>query len=119
LTEKRQDIYNVFNISDKDKGKTDLNFKKTLEFINMMFNNWNCSQIIGDVKTKDRKGIFKSYVLINKQIEALKTDFNINILDIFKPKEEENEDTGEDDENEEINYINYCFDNFDNIDNIE
>ena len=86
----------------------------------MMFNNWNGSQIIGDTNNYNKRNkIYNSYVLINKQIEALKTDFNINILDIFKPKEEENEDTGEDDENEEINYINYCFDNFDNIDNIE
>jgi hypothetical protein len=116
FTENRQDIYNIFGIPKDKQGKADLDFKKTLEFINMMFNNWNGSQIKGDVKTKDRKGVYNSYEIFNKQIEELKTDFNFNILDIFKQKEE-------DEEYEEINYINYCFDNLDEtnekIDNIE
>jgi len=82
-----------------------------------MFNNWNGSQIKGDINNYNKKHkIYNSYEIFNKQIEELKTDFNFNILDIFKQKEE-------DEEYEEINYINYCFDNLDEtnekIDNIE
>jgi len=117
LTENRQDIYNIFGIADKDKRFKEFDFKNTLDFINMMFNNWNGSQIKGDINNYNKKHkIYNSYEIFNKQIEELKTDFNFNILDIFKQKEE-------DEEYEEINYINYCFDNLDEtnekIDNIE
>ena len=99
---------------------TDLDFNKILEFINMMFNNWNGSQIKGDIRTKDRKGVCNSYEIFNKQIEELQIDFNFNILDIFKQKEDDEEEDKEGEE-EEINYINCCFDSETNEknDNIE
>lgn len=116
LTGNRQDIYNIFGIPKDKQGKADLDFTTTLKILNTMFNNWNGSQIKGDIKTKDRKGVYNSYEIFNKQIEELKTDFNFNILDIFKQKEEDEEyEEEEGEEYEEINYINYCFDNLDII----
>ena len=116
LTGNRQDIYNVFGIAKDKQGKADLDFTTTLKILNTMFNNWNGSQIKGDIKTKDRKGVYNSYEIFNKQIEELKTDFNFNILDIFKQKEEDEEEGPSDyEEYEEIEYKNYCFDNLDII----
>ena len=68
LTENRSDIYNVFNVPKINQKFNDLYFKKTLEFINMMFNNWNNTKIIGDKSTLYRN-IFKSYILENKNFE--------------------------------------------------
>ena len=117
LTEKREDIYKVFNIPKDKQGTADLDFTSTLKILNTLFNNWNGSQIKGDVNNYNKK--FRSYSLyevFNKQIEELKTDFNFNILDIFKQKEEDEEEGQSDyEEYEEIEYKNYCFDNLDII----
>jgi len=90
------------------------NFKTALEFINMMFNNWNGSIIKGDENNYNKRNkIYISYEIFNKQIEELKTNYNFNILDIFKQKEEDYE------EYEEIEYKNYCFYNLDETNNIK
>lgn len=114
LTENRQDIYNIFGIPKDKQGTADLDFTTTLKILNTMFNNWNGSLIKGDINNYNKsKKIYNSYEIFNKQIEELKTDFNFNILDIFKQKEEYEE--YDEEEGEEINYINYCFDNIDII----
>jgi hypothetical protein len=51
----RDYIDNVFNIDKNKQGKTELNFKKTLELLNLVMNHWNDSKI-----KKDRKGIYDS-----------------------------------------------------------
>lgn len=94
-------IYDIFNIDKVKQGDKDLTFKTTLEFTNLILNNWNGSGIKGDPTKKDRKGIFSSYIISNNQIAEFSDKLKIDIIDLFKPKEE-----GEI-EGDEENIINY------------
>jgi hypothetical protein len=64
LTEKREDIYNICGISKVKRGTADLDFKKTLSLLNIIYNFYN-KQIKGDINNYNKKKkIYNSYEII-------------------------------------------------------
>lgn len=110
-------IYEIFNYKDQKQTIKELDFKTGLQTINKLFENFNGSKIIGDNKAKDRKGIYKSYIINkNNKIKNMEELFNVKINDLFKSEiDEEIMDYIPDfegrnkKETEKTIYKNYCF----------
>jgi hypothetical protein len=108
---RREYIYNIFSIDKNKQSKEELFFKKTLEFTNLIFNNWNGSKIKGDVNHKDRTGIYNSYITYNDFITDFNNKIKIDINDLFN--NEKNEELEADEDENIIEYTKYCFDDID------
>ena len=73
--------------------------------MNSIFSHWSDSKIKGDENNYNKSlKIYNSYTLKNKYIDDINEKYDINILDVLKNTETEEE------VEEETNYINYCFD---------
>ena len=70
----------MFNIDTNKQGKTELNFKKTLELLNLVMNHWSDSKIKGDENNYNRSlKIYNSYTLENKYVHDINEKHDINI----------------------------------------
>jgi hypothetical protein len=111
-TTQREYIHNIFNINKNKQGKTELNFKTTLELTNLIFNNWNGSKLKGDENNYNKSNkIYNSYILTNDIIVDFNEKIKDDIINLFN---NDIRDEIEEDENEDIDIIDYKKYHFDN-----